>query len=244
MMSVVWNPWHGCEKISPGCDNCYVYRIDRRHGRDTLPPKKTAAFSLPLMRDRLGAYKIPPGETVYTCFTSDFLLREADAWRDEAFHMMRIRSDLQFMFITKRIDRLLECLPPDWGDGYENVQIGCTMENQKMAGYRLPLFYQAPIRKKTIICEPLLEELDLSPYFGPWVYSLIAGGESGEKARPCDWRWILSLRRQCIEHRVPFVFKQTGAKLYKGGRLYHIPRKEQHRQARAAGIDFIPLERR
>ena len=129
-MSVSWNPWHGCRKISEGCRNCYVYRQDSRHDKDSREVRQTAMFDRPVRRSRDGRFKVPAGEMVYTCFTSDFLLEEADAWRAEAWEMMRIRHDLRFLFFTKRIDRLAAVLPPDWGDGYENVVIGCTVENQ------------------------------------------------------------------------------------------------------------------
>jgi hypothetical protein len=94
---------------------------------------KTGEFDLPVRRARGGAYKIPPGDWVWTCFTSDFLLEDADPWRPEAWRMMRERSDCSFFFITKRILRFMECVPPDWGAGYENVHICCTMENQSAA---------------------------------------------------------------------------------------------------------------
>lgn len=80
-MAVSWNPWHGCRKISPGCTNCYVYRMDDRHGRNGGEVFRTAAFTLPVRRKRDGAYFIPPGEEVDLCFTSDFLLEDADLWR-------------------------------------------------------------------------------------------------------------------------------------------------------------------
>jgi len=152
-----WNPWHGCHKLSPGCMNCYVYRMDARHERDASIVKKTGDFTLPMRHARGGEYKLQPGTMVYTCFTSDFLLEDADAWRPEAWAMMRARADLVFLFITKRIDRFAEALPPDWGDGYPNVVVGCTVENQAMAEYRLPIFRDAPIRHKFLACEPLLD---------------------------------------------------------------------------------------
>ena len=114
----LWNPWHGCRKISEGCRHCYVYRQDALHERDSREVVRTAAFGLPVRRSRDGRFRIPPGERVYTCFTSDFLVEEADGWRAEAWEMMRLRRDLEFFFITKRIGRLREQLPPDWGDGY------------------------------------------------------------------------------------------------------------------------------
>ena len=80
-----WNLWHGCHKISPGCKNCYVYRFDAAFNRDASIVSKNADFGLPLKRKRNGEYKIPAGETVYTCFTSDFFLKEADEWRIEAW---------------------------------------------------------------------------------------------------------------------------------------------------------------
>jgi protein gp37 len=235
-----WNPWHGCKKISPGCVNCYVYRIDARHGRDAAQVFQTREFDLPVRKDRGGNWKIPSGETVWTCFSSDFLLDTADSWRPAAWDMMRIRADLTFLFITKRIDRLMDCLPPDWGGGYPNVHICCTCETQERADARLPVFLQAPVKHKHIVCEPLLERLDLSPYLTSQIESLVAGGESGEAARPCDYDWILSLRGQCIRASVPFQFKQTGARFLKDGKLYQIRREDQHAQAKKAGINWRP----
>ena len=78
--------------------------------------------------------------TVYTCFSSDFLLDAADEWRGEAWAMMRLRSDLHFFMITKRIDRLMSVVPDDWRTGYSNVTLCCTVENQERADYRLPLY--------------------------------------------------------------------------------------------------------
>ena len=83
------------------------------------------------------------------------------------------------MFFTKRIDRLSECLPGDWGAGYEHVTIGCTVENQRMADYRLPIFQKLPIRHKIIVCAPLIGPIDLAPYLGPEIEQVSVGGESG-----------------------------------------------------------------
>lgn len=232
-----WNPWHGCHRISAGCLNCYVYRIDARHERDASAVRKTGAFRLPVAHARDGSYRIPPGSFVWTCFTSDFLLEDADAWRPEAWRMIRERQDCMFLFITKRITRLAGCLPPDWGDGYRNVHICCTIENQAMADARLPVFRDAPIVRKTIVCEPLLERIDLSKYLGDWVELVSVGGESGESARTCDYDWVLGIRAQCVAARVPFRFRQTGANFVKDGRRYRIARALQHTQARKANID-------
>ncbi len=238
-MSVRWNPWHGCRKISEGCRHCYVYRQDARHGLASDEVRRTAAFDLPVRRSRDGRFRIPARETVYTCFTSDFLVEEADAWRAEAWEMIRLRHDLRFFFITKRIDRLVAVLPPDWGDGFEHVAVGCTVENQTEAR-RLPLFLEAPLRHRIIIGAPLLGPLDLMPYLTAAIEEVSVGGESGSDARLCDYDWVRAIRDQCVTAHVPFRFHQTGARLLKEGRLYRIPRDRQHEQARKASIDYLP----
>lgn len=235
-----WNPWHGCHKISAGCLNCYVYRIDARHGRDASKVVRNQDFDLPLRRTREGGWKIPPGETVYTCFSSDFFVEEADQWRTEAWEIMRRRPDLHFLMVTKRIHRFADCIPPDWGGGYENVTICCTVENQAMADTRLPVYLAAPIRHRALACEPLLEPVDLENCLRSGaIERLVCGGESGENARPCDYDWILSLRAQCLRSGVDFYFKQTGANFIRDGRQYRVPRRLQRAQARAAGIDCL-----
>lgn len=237
-MSVGWNPWHGCRKISEGCRHCYVYRQDANHAKDSREVRKTSAFDLPVRRSRDGRFKIAAGEVVYTCFTSDFLVEEADAWRAEAWAMMCLRHDLRFFFFTKRIDRLRDVLPPDWGDGYENVSIGCTVENQEAADSRLPIFAEAPIRHKLIVCAPLLGPLDIARHLAPEIEEVSVGGESGSDARVCDYDWVLGIRRQCVEAATPFCYHQTGARLRKDGHIYRIRRQWQHAQARKAAIDF------
>lgn len=237
--SVMWNLWHGCHKVSPGCQHCYVYRGDAKRDVNSSVVTQTKNFDLPVRKKRNGEYKIPAGTLVYTCFTSDFFVEDADVWRSQAWEMMRQRNDLTFLMITKRIDRFSRCLPADWGDGYDNVTICCTIENQACADHRLPIYKTTPIRHKIIICEPLLEQIDLYPYhIGEWIEQVVAGGESGYNARPCDFDWVMELRNTCIKNNIAFWFKQTGAKFIKDGQLYHIKRQFQHSQARKAGINF------
>ena len=235
-----WNPWHGCTKISPGCKYCYVYRQDEMYGSNTASSlcRKTGSFDLPVKRKRDGSYKIPSGKIVFTCFTSDFLLEDADSWRQDCWRMIKERKDCFFYFFTKRIHRFEACLPPDWGEGYDNVIIGCTVENQDRADFRLPIFLSLPIKHRAIIAAPLLESLDLSPYLDERIEEVAASGESGIMARPCNYDWILDIRRQCVEKNVPFCFHQTGAHFIKDGKLYNIKRQFQISQAKKAGIDF------
>lgn len=237
--SVLWNLWHGCHKLSPGCKHCYVYRGDAKRDIDSSVVTQTKSFDLPVRRKKNGEYKVPSGTLVYTCFTSDFFVSDADKWRAEAWKMIRERNDLRFLIITKRIDRFGESLPDDWGDGYENVTICCTVENKAMADYRLPIYEKAPIKHKIIICEPLLEKIDLGPYhIGSWIEQVVAGGESGAEARPCDFDWVMSLRNECATQGVSFWFKQTGAQFIKEGKHYKVPRQLQHSQARKAEINL------
>jgi len=183
----VWNPWHGCHKISEGCKNCYVYRTDAKYGNDSSLVKINSNFSLPVQLNRNNEYKLQTDEIIYTCFTSDFFLEDADEWRAEAWEMIRIRTDLRFLIVTKRIDRFNVSLPEDWGSGYDNVEICCTVENQDRADYRLPIFMSLPIKKRSIICEPLLEPINLRPYLNSFIKQVVAGGESGYYARLCDY---------------------------------------------------------
>ncbi len=235
----LWNPWHGCHKLSEGCKYCYVYRGDAKRGIDSSIITQTKNFDLPRRKNRKGEYKIPSGSQVYTCFTSDFFHKDADQWRSEAWEMIRERSDLHFLMITKRIDRFYSCIPEDWADGYDNVTICCTVENQDRADYRLPIYKQAPIKHKIIICEPILEKIDLRPYLDSDIEQVVVGGESGNEARTCDYEWIIDIRNSCIDKNISFWFKQTGSRFMKNGQLYKIARQFQHSQARKSGLNIF-----
>ena len=237
--SVSWNLWHGCTKVSAGCQHCYMFRRDESVGRDPTVVAKTNSFTLPVRRLRSGAYRIPRGSCFYTCFSSDFFHPAADSWRPEAWEMMRIRSDCSFFMITKRPERIGNCLPPDWNDGWEHVSVAVTCDNQAMADQRLPVYLALPLRHRSVMVEPMLEQVNLRPYLSSGrIESVSAGGESGPDARPCDFSWVLDLRAQCVDNSVAFSYHQTGARLIKDGREYLIPRNRQHEQAGKAGLDF------
>lgn len=238
MTSVIWNPWHGCHKISPGCHNCYMYRRDAEFGKDSSIVTKTRDFDLPIRRNRYGKWRIPSASTVYVCMTSDFFIEEADGWREEIWAIIKYRSDLRFTIVTKRIDRFSHSLPADWRDGYTNVTICSTCETQKALDYRAPILLSLPLHAREFIHEPLLEDLFLEPYLASKkICRVIVGGESGPSARLCEYSWILHIRNQCLKYHVPFLFKQTGALFQKDGIVYRIPRKLQMIQAKKAGID-------
>ena len=238
----IWNPWHGCHKISPGCMNCYVYRRDESIGKDASIVTKTGDFDLPIKKNRQGEYKLKSDAgVVYTCMTSDFFLDVADEWRERCWDMIRDRKDLDFHIITKRIDRFSECIPSDWEEGWNNVTICSTCEDQERADIRLPIFLSLPIKHREIISEPMLTDLNIEKYLETGLIEHVTcGGESGQNARPCDFSWIMNVRAQCIRQKTPFFFKQTGAVFIKDGKTYHIERKYQMSQARKSGCSYTP----
>lgn len=241
MREGVWNPWHGCIKYSEGCANCYVYRRDALYGKDSTQVARTGEFDLPLRKKRDGSFKIPSGSGIFACMTSDFFIETADEWRGEAWEMMRLRSDVDFTIITKRVPWIYKCLPDNWGSGWENVSIGATVENQCRADERLDEFIDLPIKHKFLVCEPLLGSLNVERWLKTGkIERLIVGGESGSGARPLDYAWVLALREECLRTGTGFHFKQTGARFVKDGKLYNIERMLQIPQARRAGIDIPP----
>lgn len=233
----MWNPWRGCHKYSEGCKFCYIHKGDSRRGIDTNLIVKTEQFYAPVAKNKKGEYKIKSGQIVYLCFSTDFLIEDADEWRDECWKMMKERSDLTFIFLTKRIERFSKCIPDDWGDGYDNVVVGCTVENQESANYRLSIFDELPIKHKNIICQPLIEKIDLSNHLKD-VELVVVGGESDLNARVLDYDWVLAIREQCIENNAHFQFRQCGTHFIKDGKLYKLNVRLLCSQARKAGIDF------
>lgn len=233
----VWNPWHGCHRYSEGCKFCYIHKGDARRGVDTNQIHKTDRFYAPVEKKKNGEYKMKSGQLVFLCFTSDFFLEDADEWRTECWSMMKERNDLHFLFLTKRIERFYECIPADWGDGYPNVTISCTVENQKNADQRLSLFEQLPIVHKNIVCQPMIEAITISNYL-KGIDLVVVGGESDYHARPLDYDWVLKIREECIAANVSFEFRQCGTHFIKDGRMYQLQVKDLCSQARKAGIGW------
>lgn len=233
----LWNPWRGCHKHSEGCRYCYIHKGDARRGVDTDKIVKTDRFYAPVEKKKNGEYKMKPGQLVYLCFSTDFFIEDADGWREECWDMIRERSDLNFLFLTKRIERFYECIPGDWGDGYENVTVCCTVENQARADERLALFSKLPIRHKDITCQPLIERIDIRKYLDG-IELVVVGGESDWDARPLDYSWVLDIREQCAEAGVHFQFRQCGTHFIKDEKEYKLQVKDLCSQARKAGIDL------
>lgn len=208
-----WNPWRGCDKVSPGCAHCYMFDGQRRFGRDPSVVVRAASgtFKAPLSQKWLlrAEEKRRQGlpHLVFTCSWSDWFHEDADPWRDEAWAIIRETAALHtFQILTKRPERILERLPEDWGDGYPNVWLGVSIENRRFVD-RADILRETPAALRFISAEPLLGPLAPGP--GETVHDglltldlvgidwLIVGGESGPKARPMNLGWARDLRDAC-----------------------------------------------
>ena len=248
MASNVWNPWHGCIKKSEGCDNCYVYFFDEQRGCDASKIYKIKNnFNYPTQRDKNGQYKIKSGEEIATCLTSDFFLEEADAWRNEAWDIIKQRSGVVFFIITKRPERILKCLPKDWGDGWENVFINATCENQKRFDERVPILLDLPLKHRGIIIAPFIGEVSILKYINGsnacLIHQIVVSGENYEKARVLKYNWVKKIHDECVELNISFRIKDIGMNFEKDGKIYNIfSKKKRDEITKRSGLDFIGRE--
>ena len=202
-----WNPWQGCTPVSTGCDHCYMARSKRRFGHDPWTVTRSAqrTFAAPL-RWRDGR--------VFVCSWSDFFHeRVRSSWREEAWSVIRQTPRLTYQILTKRPERILDCLPGDWGDGWPHVWIGVTAEDQARLDERWPILERSPAVVRFISLEPLLGQVTLRDVGGrplrpDWV---IVGGESGPGFRPIHPDWVTAIRDECVPRSIPFFFKQWSA---------------------------------
>ena len=236
-----WNPWHGCVKCSEGCQNCYVYFLDKMRGKSGSDIYKTkTGFRYPLSKDRSGKYKIQSGEMISVCMTSDFFLAEADEWRAEAWDMMRLRSDVIFLLLTKRIGRVRDLLPENWGNGWDNIFLNVTCENQRRADERIPILLDLPFKHKGLHLAPLLGPVSIGKYLESGQIEQVAcGGENYGGSRPCDFDWVRALREECVSKDITFCFMETGTNFIRDGISYRIRSKEmQNIQDYRSGMTF------
>lgn len=241
-MHDIWNPWHGCIKKSEGCQYCYMYFLDKQRGGDGRRIYKVKNnFDYPLSKDKNGRYKIKSGEIIRVCMTSDFFLEEADEWRKDAWKIIKKRSDVAFMLITKRPERIASVLPPDWGNGYENVFLNITCENQKRADERIPILFELPFKHKGIMAAPFIGAVSLKNYLpAGQIEQVIAGGENYDGSRPLYYEWVKQLYDECVAANVTFCFLETGTNFVKDGRMYRLPSKRlQSVMAYKSGLQHI-----
>lgn len=242
---VMWNPWHGCHKISEGCLNCWMHNMDASYGRDgNVVSLSDNQILLMQKRSRDGSYKVPTGSLVFTGFSTDFFIEEADQWRHMAWSSIRLRRDCVFIILTKRPHRIKECLPDDWGDsGYPNVALAVSCENQKWTDIRVPQVMDIPCGSHIMYCAPLLECIDLSEPLKLGIDEIHVGGENSYNARPCRYEWVYEMYEQCrTVGSAKFEFWSTGSNFWKDGKQYIIRKKSvQLDQAQRSGLYVKPL---
>ena len=219
---VTWNPVTGCSRVSPGCDNCYMYAFYPRLRSMGAKGYETHPEDVRLMPDRLAkplAWKKP--RRVFVNSMSDLFHPHVPyEYIAQVFDVMRRAPAHTFQVLTKRPGRAVAYWhreTPSWFkiDWPSNVWIGVSVENQKYAP-RIDLLARLPAKTKFVSAEPLLDRLDLTPYLDSvnWV---ICGGESGNHARPMELDWARDLRDQCKAAGKPFFLKQLGGQSDKLG---------------------------
>ena len=241
--TISWNPWHGCRKVSRGCLNCYMFEGDKRRGipGSNVVTKSKTQFDLPIQKDRSGKYRLRDN-LVLTSMTSDFFIEEADEWRDETWKMMSKRKDLTFEILTKRPHRIMDCLPDDWGDGYPNVRLSVSAEDQEAWDERVPILLTIPAVRRDVYVAPIIGPVDTSdilPRGG--IDAIYVGGEyCTEGARHCDFEWVSAIREECVRNNVTFIWRNTGKYLLKNGEMFCIDSiSEQGKLAASIDMDYI-----
>ena len=201
-----WNPVTGCDKISPGCKNCYAERLAlrlRAAGTTqyqngfvlTLHPK---ALEIPV------SWKKP--RVIFVNSMSDLFHKNVPlAFIKQVFAVMQATPQHQFQILTKRAERLVELDDQlQWGD---NVWMGVSVESSEYL-FRIDHLKKTAAKIKFLSLEPLLGPLPHLDLEGiDWV---IVGGESGPYSRPMRPQWVRQIRAQCVAAKVPFFFKQWG----------------------------------
>jgi protein gp37 len=190
-----------------------MYRDKERYGQiPTAVLKSKTKFNEPMK------WKEP--QLIFTCSWSDWFIEEADAWRPEAWEVIKNTPHHTYQILTKRPERIKVCLPPDWGDGYPNVWLGVSVESNDEK-QRLKILSEIPARIRFISAEPLIGELDLEDIvdvISTSFHWLIIGGESGNNTgkyryRPCEIDWIYTLIDQGKTMGLSVFVKQLGTHL-------------------------------
>jgi protein gp37 len=202
------NPfWKGCNEMGVECLNCYAKRFMERQqpgSFHTLVRAPDEVFYQVL--------KWSP-RTIFHCSMSDFFHHRADDWREDAWDVIRRTPFHDHLILTKRIDRVVDHLPKDWGDGWDHVWIGTSAGNQEAADERVPILVnEVPSKHKFISAEPLIGPVDVWFYLNR-VDQIITGGESGydsSKLRPMDARWVLDIHDQAEAAGAIHFHKQNG----------------------------------
>ena len=217
-----WNPTTGCDRISPGCDNCYALSLAKRlkamgswkYQTDGDPRTSGPGFGVAVHPTSLRTpYEWKQPRLVFVNSMSDlFHARVPEIFVRQVFEVMADTPRHTYQVLTKRARRLVRLAPKlDWP---ANVWMGVSVETAEHYD-RVRDLVEVPAAVRFLSCEPLLGPLPNLPLDGvDWV---IAGGESGPNARPVDGEWIRELRDGCVSARTPFFFKQWGGLRAKAG---------------------------
>lgn len=233
-----WNIATGCTKVDEDCKFCYMYRDSRAGTRyDPMLVKKTkTVFTLPL--------KLKEPHKIFASSLTDFFHEGCDAFRDEAWEIIRKSPQHTFQILTKRPERITQCLPNDWGEGYPNVWLGVSVGSNKGIP-RIIELSKIPALVRFVSFEPLYELLDLTdaiPALSKFHWAII-GGESGFETgkyryRECKIEWIEILANVLRNANVAVFIKQMGTHLAKernmsdkhGGNIDEFPEHLQIRE--------------
>ncbi|MFB7928905.1 DUF5131 family protein [Streptomyces sp. NPDC056039] len=217
-----WNPTTGCDRVSPGCDNCYALALSKRlkamgadkYQTDGNPVTSGPGFGLALHPDSLSLpYRWKAPRTVFVNSMSDlFHARVPLEFVQRVFDVMADTPQHTYQVLTKRGRRLRRLASSlEWPD---NVWMGVSVETEDQLS-RVDDLRQVPAGVRFLSCEPLLGPLPNLDLDGiGWV---IVGGESGPRHRPLDESWVVEIRDNCESSRVPFFFKQWGGRTPKAG---------------------------
>lgn len=200
-----WHIWKGCKKISPACQNCFIKNFNTVEIFDPISPE------------------LPYGSLVIPCLHSDFFIEDADQWRNDVWKQIKKNSHIIYLLITKRIERVIHCLPEDWGEGYDNVIISCTVETQNLALSRIPILKALPCKHKWLSCCPLIEPLYIkSLLINSDIEHIECCGEVGdpEVVRPTRYEWVEDLYKQCLDVKIRFSFMKVGNNFIKDNKTY------------------------
>lgn len=216
-----FNPWWGCVKVSPGCTHCYAETWARRMGHDVWGPAKTtprremsdAHWAQPLTWDKAAA-AAGVRKRVFCASMAD-VFEDHPALpplRARLFALIAQTPHLDWLLLTKRPENMRPFAPTEWDEGGwpANVWAMTTVENQEAADVRIPILAEVPARVRGLSCEPLIGPVVLPELYLRSIHWVIAGGESGAKARPPHPKWYRDLRDQCQAAGVAYLFKQHG----------------------------------
>jgi protein gp37 len=210
-----FNPWIGCQNVSPGCDHCYAeVMMDHRYGRVKWGPHGERVRTSPgNWRKPLQWAKAANGNRprVFCASLADVFDNKApEGARADLFGLIRQTPQLDWLLLTKRPQNIAKMLPGDWGVGYANVWLGTTCEDQKHYDTRWPMLASVPAAVRFISYEPAIGPLDYVWGRPDWI---ICGGESGPGARYMEPSWAETVRDQCAASGISFFMKQmTGKK--------------------------------